>query len=247
MWTFDLADSLSNLLAAVEQGRAQAKEAQKLLGAVKTAQEKYEVAIRHWQHYNDSTRFPDKQQNACLKEESLRLKDDLDETRGVYDSAMSFIQRFLDDLKVVMQQLPVDPTWASYRSAINELRVDEPGAWQDPPTSLDLRTLEIRLGDMQNRARRVNTKKPKRQNTKYVAIDTALREIAQSRPNSQKEIFEALEKRRVPLPQAEPFLSSRGWVRGFSENKEAAGAWLSKRWAKLDLPPLPRGPKKSLQ
>lgn len=83
----------------------------------------------------------------------------------------------------------------------------------------------------------------KKQNPLYKRIDLALRQIAGSGPTSQREVFEALDDRRVPAPDAKPFKPQRGWQAGFKSNPAAARAWLSKRWAELDLAPLPRGPK----
>lgn len=87
-------------------------------------------------------------------------------------------------------------------------------------------------------------KKRVRRNPKYEVIDKALQEIAESRPSSQEEILQSLDGRRVVTPPAEPFVTARGWMPGFKRDAPAARAWLSKRWAELDLPSLPRGPKK---
>ncbi len=87
-------------------------------------------------------------------------------------------------------------------------------------------------------------KNPVRRNQKYRVIDKALQELAESRPRTQEEVFQALEGRHVVHPPAEPFMAARGWMAGFRKSPAAARAWLSKRWAELDLDPLPRGPKK---
>lgn len=84
----------------------------------------------------------------------------------------------------------------------------------------------------------------KRRNERYKAIDAALRKIAESMPRGQGEIFEMLDNRRIPIPAAEPFLSARGWMTGFRRKPGGARAWLSKRWAELELARLPSGPKK---
>jgi hypothetical protein len=86
-------------------------------------------------------------------------------------------------------------------------------------------------------------KRPARRNARYAKIDAALRAISASQPRSQTEILQSLEERRVVTPPAEPFLSANGWLAGFRRDQAAARAWLSKRWAKSQLPPLPRGPK----
>jgi hypothetical protein len=86
-------------------------------------------------------------------------------------------------------------------------------------------------------------KKPIRRNQRYKTIDKALQEIAESRPRTQDEVFRSLDGRSVVIPPAEPFATARGWMAGFRLDSAAARAWLSKRWAELNLPPLPRGPK----
>lgn len=88
------------------------------------------------------------------------------------------------------------------------------------------------------------SKNPVRRNQKYKVIDQALQEIPESRPSSQEAVFQTLEARRVVTPPAEPFMAARGWMAGFRLDPSAARSWLSKRWAELNLPPLPRGPKK---
>jgi hypothetical protein len=82
-----------------------------------------------------------------------------------------------------------------------------------------------------------------RRSSRYRAIDKALQEIAQSRPRTQEEVFQALDGRHVVIPPAQPFVDARGWIVGFHRDAGAARAWLSKRWAELNLSPLPRGPK----
>jgi hypothetical protein len=88
-----------------------------------------------------------------------------------------------------------------------------------------------------------NGNKLVRRNQKYTTIDQALQEIAKSCPRTHEEVFNMLEGRKINLPPAQPFEGARGWVIGFQRNKPAARAWLSKRWAELNLAPFPRGPK----
>lgn len=87
-----------------------------------------------------------------------------------------------------------------------------------------------------------STRSPK-QNPKNKAIDDGIRQIADILPTTQEEIFKALDQRRVPLPLAEPFSTAKGWTAGMRRNEKTARAWLSKRWKRLRLAPLPRGPK----
>jgi hypothetical protein len=83
---------------------------------------------------------------------------------------------------------------------------------------------------------------PVRSSPIYTAIYKALRQIAESRPRTQEQVFQALEARHVALPTAKPF-ANHGWLRGFQMDEGRARSWLSKTWAKLKLPALPRGPK----
>lgn len=91
--------------------------------------------------------------------------------------------------------------------------------------------------------RKPRGKEPTRRNPRYKQIDAALRNISESRPRTQEEVFQLLDGRHVPPPPAEPFHSARGWMAGFRRDRSAARAWLSKRWSELKLTPLPRGPK----
>jgi hypothetical protein len=85
-------------------------------------------------------------------------------------------------------------------------------------------------------------RKTVRRNSKYEAIDKALRSIGESRPTSHEEVFRALDG-RVPVPNAKPFAGAGGWFAGFKRDRGAAHAWLSKAWSRLHLAAFPRGPK----
>lgn len=106
----------------------------------------------------------------------------------------------------------------------------------DPPTAV---RQESSASEKQSR----KAKKLVRRNQSYRVIDRALKEIAESRPNTQIEVFQWLDGRHVVIPLAEPFMAARGWMAGFQRDAPAARTWLSKRWAELNLLRLPRGPK----
>ncbi len=88
-----------------------------------------------------------------------------------------------------------------------------------------------------------SVKEPGRRHQKYKVIDAALQKVAESRPDTQEEVFKSLDARNVAIPLLEPFMAARGWIAGFRRDPPAARAWLSKRWTGLKLPRLPRGPK----
>jgi hypothetical protein len=87
-------------------------------------------------------------------------------------------------------------------------------------------------------------KRPVRRNQRYKVIDEAFGEIAKARPKNHEEVFRLLEDREVPIPNRKPFKSTRGWVKGFNQDRHAASAWLSQTWGRLGLPAFARGPKK---
>jgi hypothetical protein len=87
-------------------------------------------------------------------------------------------------------------------------------------------------------------KKPVRRNPIYEAIDREVRAIAAARPKNHEEVFRFLDDRRVPIPRRRPFNAAGGWLKGFHQDRRAASTWLSQAWARLDLRPFPRGPKK---
>ena len=87
------------------------------------------------------------------------------------------------------------------------------------------------------------TSRPGKRSSKYEAIDRALQAIDEAKPKSHLEVFNYLDKRVRNLPNAEPFVSARGWVVGFRKDPVRARSWLSKRWSVLNLAQFPRGPK----
>jgi hypothetical protein len=133
------------------------------------------------------------------------------------------------------------PAWSKpeERSEEADQRVQE-GASQKPERLGDV----LRVQEAHQPTSSRKAKKPVRRNQKYEKIDKALQEIAESRPRTQEEVFQSLDGRKVVIPPAEPFETARGWIAGFRRDEGAARSWLSKRWGELDLPPLPRGPKR---
>jgi len=95
--------------------------------------------------------------------------------------------------------------------------------------------------------KRPTTKKPGRRRTpKNEAIDAKLLEVEDARPKSYEELCRLLDREGAPIPDAEPFKSARGWLKGFYKNPAKARSWLSDRRRKLRLRPFAPGPKKKL-
>jgi hypothetical protein len=99
-----------------------------------------------------------------------------------------------------------------------------------------------RLEDTRAKQSTARLSRPGKRSSRYEAIDRELRTIAAAKPKSHREVFEQLDG-RIRLPNAEPFVSARGWNAGFRKDPAGARAWLSKRWSALRLPAFPRGPK----
>jgi hypothetical protein len=83
-----------------------------------------------------------------------------------------------------------------------------------------------------------------RRNSKYLAIDEALRLISEARPKKHAEVFKLLDEREVPIASRKPFKVAGGWQKGYQLDPHGARAWLSTTWRQLGLPAFPRGPKK---
>ena len=77
---------------------------------------------------------------------------------------------------------------------------------------------------------------------KFERIDAALRSIAESLPTTHEEVFRALDG-RAPVPKAQPFGKTGGWLSGYKRDPAAAHVWLSKAWSRLRLAPFAKGPK----
>jgi hypothetical protein len=137
----------------------------------------------------------------------------------------------------ILLELAVAPAAPPAMRAVEALGVEDPLA----PAKKNAGTAAHEAPESRGNRK---SKKPVRRNQKYRVIDEALQELAESRPCTQEEVFQSLEGRHVVLPPAEPFIAARGWMAGFRQHPGAARAWLSKRWAVLNLDRLPRGPKK---
>jgi len=96
-------------------------------------------------------------------------------------------------------------------------------------------------------SKRPTTKKPgRRRNPKNQAIDAALLKVEDARPKSHEELCQMLDREGAPIPDAEPFKSARGWLKGYHKHPANARSFLSPRRARLGLRPFVPGPKKKL-
>jgi hypothetical protein len=235
-----LVDSLQHLLVEIKQGRDRMKIAAKVADAVNDARENYAALIREYQEYKDETQFPDRVRLERYRSKYNELQQELAVKECEYESATSFIGFIENKLNVLLQRLPLTPEWQQFTPNIAALRVAVPETWLDH--NPDLETLELRLRELLRLATKSKSNKPIRLSPTNEKIDSALRLIARSQPRTQEEVFQALDG-RAPVPNTEPFTTAGGWFEGYKASHSKARTWLSKRWGKLHLPPLPRGPK----
>jgi hypothetical protein len=166
--------------------------------------------------------------------EAIRLGWDAqricDHRRAYAASAAEWAGLKTETTQDIMEELEASSEWADCDDLL-ALTNKRSEALQESPASTQ-------------KAAYAKTKNPTvRRNSRYEAIDTALRGIAEARPGKHEEVFRALEG-RCRIPNAEPFKSAGGWLAGFRKDNDAAHTWLSKRWTRLALPPFLRGPKK---
>jgi len=128
------------------------KAAMPLLVAFNDTKERHDSAFKRLQDFASSGSLAN-EELAGHRAEFEKLSKQLDDQWRSYKSATAFLVPFGDALKLLLQRLPLKPEWDKYRDALSELRVGVDGAWMEPPTSPDLVTLELRLGEMLNRAR----------------------------------------------------------------------------------------------
>jgi hypothetical protein len=76
-----------------------------------------------------------------LNDESNRLYLQLTET-------IAFIGPFNNDVRLLLERLPLKPEWDVYRQAVGRLGVGDRGSWTDSPANSALETLEMRLREM---------------------------------------------------------------------------------------------------
>ena len=100
---------------------------------------------------------------------------------------------------------------------------------------------------LHNRPRAEESIRPSRrvkrvQNSSYQKIDQLLKDIAASKPQTHRQVFELLDARALPS-DGRPFQGVKSWLAWYEKHPSRARSWLSKRWRSLDLPGFRRGPK----
>ena len=160
--TFDLIATISDLLKRVDEGRKTVRETQYVSDDFWRTCADRDRASRLWQELQlkmasmaepaqseVKTEF-DRQMSEFqrLTDESSRLWLQLNET-------IAFIGPFSNDVKRLLERLPLRPEWDIYRQAVGHLDVSTRGSWTDPPPDSALGTLEMRLREMLDLAARV--------------------------------------------------------------------------------------------
>ena len=179
-------------------------------------------------------RFPYMRANAHWKEIALVTKEAA-EWLSIAGKPNAFASKPWLQLQLTgdsrrAREWPIDDLVRDLRFVQKVLLATAPGSLQSASASEKLSSGEL-------------ARKPRR-SPRYEAIDKALREFAEARPESHQEVFRLLEDRRVATPNRRPFKPAGGWLKGYQQDRHAASVWLSQAWRRLGLPPFARGPQK---
>ncbi len=153
--TFDLVETISDLLQRIDEGRKTVRETQNVSDDFwracahrdKAAQLLSELVLKvaslGGPAQSQAQAELDRQRSELqkLNDDSSRLWLQLNET-------VAFIGPFNNDVSLLLERLPLKPEWDVYRQAVGRLGVGDRGSWTDPPTNSALETLEMRLREM---------------------------------------------------------------------------------------------------
>ncbi len=153
--TFDLVETISDLLKRIDEGRKTVRETQNVSDDFWRAVANREKAFQLMSELvlklaslggpaqSQAQAELDRQRSELqkLNDESTRLWLQLTET-------IAFIGPFSHDVALLLERLPLKPEWDVYRQAVKRPAVGDRGSWTDPPTNSALETLEMRLREM---------------------------------------------------------------------------------------------------
>jgi hypothetical protein len=153
--TFDLIETISDLLKRIDEGRKTIRETQNLRDDFwRTCADRE----RAWQRLQDlqlKMLSPDEPAKSQVKAEfdlqvaqHQKLSDKSDRLWLQSNETLAFIYPFSKDVLLLLERLPLKPEWDVYREAIGCLNVGLHGSWTDPPANSALGTLEMRLREM---------------------------------------------------------------------------------------------------
>jgi hypothetical protein len=153
--TFDLTETILDLLRRIDEGRKTVRETQKFKDRCMNTfadRDKAGQLVNELQSKMASLDEPAKSQaNAELDRqmsEFQKLNDESSRQWLQFNETIAFIGPFSRDVLLLLERLPLKPEWDAYRQAVGCLNVIDREFWTDPPTNSPLETLEMRLREM---------------------------------------------------------------------------------------------------
>ncbi|MGD0778777.1 MAG: hypothetical protein ABSC05_38860 [Candidatus Solibacter sp.] len=160
--TFDLAETISDLLKRIDKGRKTVRETQHVSDDLCRAyanRDKADQLLTELRRKVASSAEPAQSQAKAELDRQVSERQKLDdESNRLWlrcNKTTAFIGPFISDVSLLLERLPLKPDWDVYRQAVGRLDVGERGSWTDPPASPALETLEMRLREMQGLAVRM--------------------------------------------------------------------------------------------
>jgi hypothetical protein len=158
--TFDLTETISDLLRRIDEGRKTVRETQNFrdhFARTCADRDKARQLVHELQPKMVSLDEPAKSQAKAefdrQMSESQKLNDESSRLSLQFNETIAFIEPFSKDVLLLLERLPLKPEWDVYRQAVGHLNVGHRQSWTDPPANSALETLEMRLREMLDLAR----------------------------------------------------------------------------------------------
>jgi hypothetical protein len=160
--TFDLAETISDLLKRIDKGRKTVRETQHVSDDLCRAyanRDKADQLLTELRRKVASSDEPAQSQAKAELDRQVSERQKLDDESNrlwlQLTETIAFIGPFSNDVSLLLERLPLNPDWDVYREAVGRLGVGDRGSWTDPPASPALETLKMRLREMQGLAVRM--------------------------------------------------------------------------------------------
>ena len=153
--TFDLIETISNLLRRIGEGRKTIRETQNVRDDFQNTyvnRDKAWQCLQDLQNKMNSLEEPARSQARAEFElqvaEHQKLSAKAERLWPQSNETLAFIDPFSKDVSLLLDRIPLKPEWDVYRDAVGKLDVNPFGSWTDPPENSALETLEVRLTEM---------------------------------------------------------------------------------------------------
>ena len=153
--TFDLVETISDLLKRIDEGRKTVRETQNVSDNFWRAFANREKADQLVNEMLLKVVPPDEPAQSQAKaeldrqvSERQKLTDESNRLWPRFTETIAFIGPFSNDVSLLLDRLPLKPEWNVFRPAVRHLNVGDRGCWTDPPANTALEALEMRLREM---------------------------------------------------------------------------------------------------